>query len=244
MLYVGTRNVDLQVQSRVRTPQTGYDFPRESRKRFESLVFSFYLVCHMRTHDDAWALLCEYTKGDSLRKHALAVEAVMRAYARRLQEDEEKWGIAGMLHDFDYEMYPNPPDHPMKGSEILRERDYSEEIRRAILGHANYTGVPRNSVLARGLYACDELTGFVVACALVRPNGIWDLESKSVKKKLKDKAFARTVNRDEVYEGAAELRVDLGEHIDFIIAALRDVASEVGLKPRNDPAQPGTTETD
>ena len=188
----------------------------------------------MPTRDDAWTLLCEYTKGDSLRKHALAVEAVMRAYARRLGEDEEKWGMAGMLHDFDYEMYPNPPDHPVKGSEILRERDYSEEIRRAILGHANYTGVPRDTLLARGLYACDELTGFVVACALVRPNGIWDLESKSVKKKLKDKAFARTVNRDEVYEGAAELGVDLGEHIDFIIAALRDVASEVGLKTRSD----------
>lgn len=154
----------------------------------------------------------------------------MRAYARRFVEDEDKWGLVGMLHDFDYEMYPNPPDHPMKGSEILRDHGYSEEIRRAILGHANYTGVERDTLLARGLYACDELTGFVVACALVRPNGIWDLESKSVKKKLKDKAFARTVNRDEVYEGAQELAVDLGEHIDFIIASLRDVAAEVGLK--------------
>lgn len=186
----------------------------------------------MPTRDDAWELLCEYTKGDSLRKHALAVEAVMAAYASKLGEDDQKWALAGMLHDFDYEMYPNPPDHPLKGSEILRERGYSEEIRRAILGHANYTGVARDTLLARGLYACDELTGFVVACALVRPNGIWDLESKSVKKKLKDKAFARTVNRDEVYEGAGELNVDLGEHIDFIIAALRAVASEVGLKPQ------------
>ena len=186
----------------------------------------------MPTRDDAWDLLCEYTKGDSLRKHALAVEAVMAAYASKLGEDEQKWALAGMLHDFDYEMYPDPPDHPLKGSEILRERGYSEEIRRAILGHANYTGVARDTLLARGLYACDELTGFVVACALVRPNGIWDLESKSVKKKLKDKAFARTVNRDEVYEGAGELNVDLGEHIDFIIAALRAVASEVGLKPQ------------
>jgi len=187
----------------------------------------------MPTRDDAWDLLCEYTKGESLRKHALAVEAVMRAYARRLGEDEEKWGVAGMLHDFDYEMYPDPPDHPVKGSQILAERGYSEEVRRAILGHANYTGVPRDMLLARGLYACDELMGFVVACALVRPNGIWDLESKSVKKKLKDKAFARTVNRDEVYEGAEELGVDLAEHIDFIIAALRDVAGEVGLKPQS-----------
>ena len=156
----------------------------------------------------------------------------MRAYAMRLGEDEDTWGLVGMLHDFDYEMYPNPPDHPMKGSEILGQRGYSDQIRRAILGHANYTGVARDSLLARGLYACDELTGFVVACALVRPNGIWDLESKSVKKKLKDKAFARTVNRDEVYEGAEELAVDLGEHIDFIIASLREVAADVGLKPR------------
>ena len=186
----------------------------------------------MPTRDDAWDLLCEYTKGDSLRKHALAVEAVMAAYASKLGEDDQKWALAGMLHDFDYEMYPDPPDHPLKGSEILRERGYNEEIRRAILGHANYTGVARDTLLARGLYACDELTGFVVACALVRPNGIWDLESKSVKKKLKDKAFARTVNRDEVYEGAGEINVDLGEHIDFIIASLRAVASEVGLKPQ------------
>jgi len=186
----------------------------------------------MPTRDDAWNLLCEYTKGESLRKHALAVEAVMKSYARRLGEDEEKWGLVGLLHDFDYEMYPDPPDHPLKGSEVLRERGYSEEVRRAILGHASYTGVPRDSLLARALYACDELTGFVVAASLVRPNGIWDLKSKSVKKKLKDKAFARTVNRDEVYEGARELAVDLDEHITFIIEALRAVAAEVGLKPR------------
>ena len=189
----------------------------------------------MPTRDDAWNILCEYTKGDSLRKHALAVEAVMRAYARRFGEDEEKWGVVGLLHDFDYEMYPNAPDHPTVGSRILEERGFSEEIRRAILGHANYTGVPRDTLLARALYASDELTGFVVACALVRPNGIWDLESRSVKKKLKDKAFARTVNRDEVYEGATELSVDLGEHIDFIIAALRVNAEAVGLKPNNAP---------
>src|SRR4030095_3710104 len=167
-------------------------------QRFETSAVSVYLGCLMPARDDGWNLLCEYTKSESLRRHALAVEAVMRAYARRLGQDEEKWGITGMLHDSAYEMYPNPPDHPVKGSEILRERGYSDEIRRAILGHANYTGVPRDTVLARGLYACDELTGFVVACALGGPNGIWDLESKSVKKKLKDKAFARTVNRDEV----------------------------------------------
>ena len=186
----------------------------------------------MKTRDDAWELLCEYTKGESLRKHAVAVETVMCAYARKLGEDEATWGLVGLLHDFDYERYPEPPDHPLKGSEILKERGYSEGIRRAILGHANYTNVPRDTLLARALYACDELTGFVVAAALVRPNGIWDMEAKSVKKKLKDKAFARTVNRNEVYEGAEEFNVDLGEHIDFIIAALRDVAEQVGLKAR------------
>ena len=186
----------------------------------------------MPTRDDAWDLLCEYTKGESLRKHALAVEAVMRACAGRYGEDEEKWGMVGLLHDFDYEMYPEPPDHPLKGSEILAERGYGEEIRRAILGHANYTNVPRDTLVAKALYACDELTGFVVASALVRPNGIWDLESKSVRKKLKDKAFARTVNRDEVYESAEELSVDLNEHIDFIISVLRTVAEDVGLKAK------------
>ncbi len=200
---------------------------------FETSSRALYLDWVMPTRNDAWDLLCEHTKGDSLRKHALAVEAVMRAYARRLGEDEDKWGMVGMLHDFDYEMYPNAPDHPLKGSEILDERGYSEETRRAILGHVSQTGVPRDTLLARGLYACDELTGFIVACALVRPNGIWDLESKSVKKKLKDKAFARTVNRDEVYEGVQELGVDLGEHIDFIIRALRETSEDVGLKPKS-----------
>ena len=196
----------------------------------ESSRFAFYSLLTMSTREEAWSLLCEYTKGESLRRHALAVEAVMKAYARRLGEGEEKWGIVGMLHDFDYEMYPNPPDHPLKGSEILRERGYSDEIRRAILGHANYTGVARDSQLARALYACDELTGFIVACALVRPDGIWDLGAKSVRKKLKDRAFARTVNRDEVYEGAEEFEVDISEHIDFIIIALRNVADSVGLQ--------------
>ena len=184
------------------------------------------------TRDTAWALLTEHTKGESLRKHALAVEACLRAYAKKFGEDDEVWGVVGILHDFDYEIYPNAPDHPLKGSEILAQRGYSDEIRRAILGHANYTNVPRDKLLAIALYACDELTGFVIAAALVRPNGIWDMEAKSVKKKLKDKAFARTVNRDEVYEGAQEFAVELGAHIDFIIAALRQVASAVGLKPK------------
>jgi predicted hydrolase (HD superfamily) len=177
---------------------------------------------------DAWNLLCEYTKGDSLRKHALAVEAAMRTYARRLGED-----VTGMLRDFDYEMYPDHPDHPLKGSAVLCERGYSEEIRRAILGHASYTGVPRDTLLAKALYACDELTGFRIACALVRPGGIWDLQAKSVRKKLEDKAFARSVNREEVYQGAQEFNVDLDERINFInfiIAALREVADEIGPK--------------
>jgi len=181
------------------------------------------------TREDAWELLCEYTKGESLRKHGRAVEAVMRSYARRLGHDQDLWGVVGLLHDFDYEMYPEAPDHPVKGSEVLASRGYSEDVRRAILGHANYTGVPRDTLVARALYACDELTGFVVACSLVRPGGIWDLEARSVRKKLKDKAFARTVNREEVYEGAGEFNVDLDEHIDFIIGALREVADEVGL---------------
>jgi predicted hydrolase (HD superfamily) len=148
-------------------------------------------------------------------------------------EDEEVWGIVGMLHDFDYEMYPDTPDHPLKGSEILFQQGYNEAIRRAILGHVSITGVARDTVLARALYACDELTGFIVACSLVRPDGIHGLEAKSVRKKLKDKAFARTVNRAEVYEGAEEFSVDLDTHIDFIIGALREVAEKVGLKSVN-----------
>src|SRR5215467_10933445 len=185
------------------------------------------------TREDAWELLCEYTKGESLRKHGRAVEAVMRNYALRLGHDQDLWGVVGLLHDFDYEMYPEAPDHPVKGSEVLASRGYSEDVRRAILGHANYTGVPRDTLVARALYACDELTGFVVACSLVRPGGIWDLEARSVRKKLKDKAFARTVNRQEVYEGAAEFNVDLDQHIDFIIGALREVADEIGLKTKS-----------
>lgn len=197
----------------------------------------------MPTREEAWDLLCEYTKGESLRNHGRAVEAVMKAYARQLGEDEEKWGLVGLLHDFDYEMYPNPPDHPVKGSEILRERGYSDEIRAAILGHATYTGVSRDTAVAKGIYACDELTGFVIACSLVRPGGIFNLESKSVRKKLKDKAFARTVNRDEVYESAQEFGVDLDQHISFIIGALREVAGEIGLKTPDPQAEQKTSES-
>lgn len=178
---------------------------------------------------DAALLLKEYTKNDALLKHMYAVEAVMRAYAKKFGEDEEKWGIVGLLHDFDYEMYPDAVNHPLKGSEILKERGYPEDVRNAILGHAAYTGIPRDTLMAKVLYACDELCGFITACALVRPNKITDLEVSSVKKKLKDKAFARNVNRDDIYQGCAELGVPLDEHIQFVINAMKSKATELGL---------------
>lgn len=168
------------------------------------------------------ALLHEYTKGESLRKHALSVEVAMRAYAKKFSADEEVWGITGLIHDFDYEMYPTPPDHPRKGSEILTEKGFSEEVRTAILGHASFTGVARESLLAKALFACDELCGFIVACTLVRPNKkIEGMEVSSVKKKLKDKAFARNVSREEIIQGAGELGVPLDEHIQFVIDAMK-----------------------
>ena len=176
------------------------------------------------------ALLHEYTKSESLRKHALAVETAMRAYAKKFSADEEVWGITGLIHDFDYEMYPQAPDHPVKGSEILKTKGYSDEIRTAILGHASYSGVPRESLMAKALFACDELCGFIVACSLVRPNKkIEGLEVSSVKKKLKDKAFARSVNREEIVQSALELGVPLEEHIQFVIDALKANASGLGL---------------
>ena len=181
------------------------------------------------TRDDAHALLLEYTKNEALQRHMYAVEAAMRAYARKFGEDEERWGLAGLLHDFDYERYPDAPDHPLKGSEILKERGYDEEIRQAILGHATYTGVPRSTRMAKALYACDELCGFVMACALVRPNRLTDLEASSVRKKLKDKGFARNVNRDDIAEGTAELGVEPDAHISFVIAAMREIAPKLGL---------------
>lgn len=182
------------------------------------------------TRAEAWSLLTEFTKGDGLRKHARAVEASMRAYAARFGEDPERWGLAGMLHDFDYEMHPRAPHHPVKGAEILLARGVEREVVYAILAHADYSGMPRVSRLDRALYACDELTGFVHACALVRPGKvITGLEPASVRKKLKDRGFARTVNRDDVHRGAAELGVDLDAHIAFIVEALAPVAPEIGL---------------
>ncbi len=178
----------------------------------------------------AWDLLCEFTKGEGLRKHGLAVEAVMRHFARKHGEDEAMWGITGLLHDFDYEAHPNEQQHPSEGAVVLRERGYPEEVVIAILGHANYTGVPRDTMMAKTLYAVDELAGFVTAVTLVRPNkSVLELEPRSVRKKMKDKAFARSVNRDDIMQGAEELGVDLDEHIGEVIAAMRGVAGELGL---------------
>lgn len=185
----------------------------------------------MNDRTAAWCLLTEFTQSESLRKHALAVEACMRAYARKRGEDEALWGTVGLLHDFDYEKYPSLDDHPYRGSEILHERGYSEEIRRAILSHATYTGVPRESAMEKTLFACDELAGFITACALVKPRkSLAEVEAPSVKKKMKDKAFARSVNRDDITTGAAELGVPLEEHIAFCIEALKGVAGELGLE--------------
>jgi putative nucleotidyltransferase with HDIG domain len=179
--------------------------------------------------DEALNLMHEYTKNDALRKHMYAVEAAMRAYANKFGEDEELWAIVGILHDFDYEVYPNAPDHPLKGSEILKEKGYPEDFRKAILGHATYTNTPRDTKMSKTLYAVDELCGFITACALVRPNKIADLEVSSVKKKMKDKAFAKNVSREDILKGAEELGVNLEEHIQFTIEALKSISPELGL---------------
>jgi len=178
----------------------------------------------------AWSLLCEYTQSESLRKHMLAVEVCMRAYARKFGEDENKWGITGLLHDFDYEKYPTAAEHPFVGNKILEERGYPEDVRRAILSHADYSGVKRESQMEKALYACDEVSGFITASALVKPNkSLAEVEAKSVRKKMKDKAFARSVNRDDIINGAADLGVDLEEHIAFCIEAMKSIANELGL---------------
>jgi putative nucleotidyltransferase with HDIG domain len=190
----------------------------------------------MLNRDDAWKLLCEYTQSESLRKHMLAVEACVRGYARKQGADEDAWGLAALLHDFDYERWPNndhSPDreHPAEGAKILRERGYNEELIRAILSHAEYSGVPRQSPLEHTLFACDELAGFLTACTYVRPSkSILDLEVSSVKKRMKDKAFARGVSREDIIRGAAELGVPLDEHIAFCISAMREHADALGLR--------------
>lgn len=192
----------------------------------------------MPSRDEAWSLLCEYTQSENLRKHALAVEACVRAYARKFGADEELWGLAALLHDFDYERWPNHDhdpvrEHPYEGSKILRERGYSEEVIRGILSHADYSGVPRQTPLEHALFACDELAGFLVACALIKPGkSIFEVETDSVKRKLKDKAFARGVNRQDVLKGAEELGIPLEEHISFCIEAMRGAADQLGLQQK------------
>ena len=184
------------------------------------------------TRDDDLALVREYTKNESLIRHMLAVEAAVRAYARKFGEDEEKWGRVGLLHDFDYERWPNPPDHPLQGSAILKSRGYPDDVIYAIKSHADYlTDCPRVSRLDKALYACDELCGFITACALVRPTRLEGLEPKSVRKKLKQLSFAANVNRDDIARGAADFGVDLDEHIAFCIAAMQASAQILGLAP-------------
>jgi putative nucleotidyltransferase with HDIG domain len=182
-----------------------------------------------KTRDDAWATLTKYTKSESLLRHALAVEASTASYARRFGEDEELWRVAALLHDFDYEIHPTLDEHPQDGAPILREEGYPEEVVETVLSHAEHLSMPRDTPLKRALFACDELSGFVHACALVRPNGLEGLEAKSVKKKLKQPSFAAGVHRDEVYRGAEELGVELDEHIRNVVAALQPIAKDLGL---------------
>ena len=181
--------------------------------------------------EDAWALLCEYTQSPGLRKHALAVEAAMRAYARRFGEDEEKWAIVGLLHDFDYEIHPTLDKHPQEGAKILRERGYPEDVVYAVLSHAEHLSLERKSLMDKAIYAVDELTGLITAVALVKPNKSLDeVDARSVRKKMKDKAFARSVNREDVVKGAEILGMELDEHIAFVIEAMKEAADELGLR--------------
>src|SRR5512143_3411835 len=183
------------------------------------------------TRQAAWDLLCEYTTNENLRKHALAVEAAVRGYARRFQEDEEAWAAVALLHDFDYERWPDAENHPYRGAEILREKGYPEWVIRAVMSHADYTGVTRESLLEKVLFACDEMAGFVTAAALVRPSkSVLDLEASSVVKRMKDKAFARAVNRDDLKKGAEILNIPLAEHITNVIAGMREHADALGLR--------------
>ena len=182
------------------------------------------------TREQAIALLHEWIQNPNLRKHCYAVEAAMRAYARRLGEDEERWGLTGLIHDFDWERHPDAERHPMQGVEVLRSLGWPEDVCRAVLGHATYSGVPRDSAMARALFACDELCGFLVACALVTPEKSLDqVEVASVKKKMKRPDFARNVNRDDIVNGTAELGVDLDEHVAFVLEAMRGIRAELGL---------------
>jgi putative nucleotidyltransferase with HDIG domain len=182
--------------------------------------------------EESWELLCEWTESDSLRKHMLAVEAAMRAYARKFGEDEEKWGATGLLHDMDYEKHPTPAEHPMVGVAELEKRGYPEDMLHAIKGHADYLDVPRDTLMSKTLYAVDELSGFIVAVALMRPERLEGMKAKSVRKKMKQKSFAAAVNRDDIVRGADELGVDLNEHIEFVAAALKERADALDLAPK------------
>jgi putative nucleotidyltransferase with HDIG domain len=182
--------------------------------------------------ENAWDLVCRWTEGDSLRKHMLAVEAAMRAYARRFGEDEEKWGVTGLLHDMDYEKHPTPDEHPMVGVGELEKLGYPEDVLHAIKGHADYLDVPRDTPMSKTLYAVDELSGFIVACAMVRPEGLRNMKAKSVRKKMKQKSFAAAVDRDDIARGAEELGVELNEHIEFVAGALGEREAELGFAPR------------
>ena len=185
------------------------------------------------TRAEAWDLVCEWVSSESLRKHLLGVEAAMRAYARKLGEDEELWAVTGLVHDLDYERYPDlDTGHPRYALEELKKREYPQEVIDAVAGHAEFMGVPRETTLAKTLYAVDELSGFVAACALVRPTGIEGMKPKSVKKKLKQPSFAAAIDRDEVYRGAEELGVDFDEHVAFVIEAMAERADELDLGPR------------
>jgi predicted hydrolase (HD superfamily) len=183
------------------------------------------------SRDAAWALLTEWTKSESLRKHAMAVEAAIRGYARTFGANQDEWGIVGLLHDFDYERYPTPADHPFRGCEELRRRGYPEWVMRAILSHAQYSGVPRESSLEKSLFACDEMAGFVTAASLVRPSkSVLDLEASSVIKRMKDKAFARAVSRDDLRKGAEEIGLPLDQHVANVISFMRVEADALGLR--------------
>jgi putative nucleotidyltransferase with HDIG domain len=215
---------------------TTYTGPSTSVRRSSRIVRQ-QLQSRAMTREQALSTLYEFTKSESLRKHALAVEACTVAYARKFGEDEQKWSVTALLHDFDYEMHPDAPDHPMKGEPILAERGVDPEVRRAILSHANYSGVPRESLLEKTLFACDELAGFLTAISYVKPGKrIAEVDVKSVRKKMKDKGFARSVSRDDIESGARELGVDLDEHIAFCIRAMQERADELGLA--------GTTEVE
>jgi putative nucleotidyltransferase with HDIG domain len=181
------------------------------------------------SRESAWETLTRYTKSEALLRHALAVEAAVRAYARRFGEDEELWGVTALLHDFDYEVHPTLDKHPQDGAPILREEGYPEEVIEGVLSHAEHLGLPRDTQLKKTLFACDELCGFIHACALVRPAGLDGMTPKSVKKKLKQPSFAAGVHREDVYKGAEELGVDLDEHIAFVIEAMQPIAEELGL---------------